>query len=69
MAAKYNEVNWRDIPGYWKEAREAYEAEQWLQQQDWWRELLEEEAKNEKDYKERMDEEDIDIEALIDALN
>ena len=69
QASKYYEINWEDVPGYWKEAREAYEAEQWLQQQDWWKELLEEEAKNEKDYKERMDEEDIDIEALIDALN
>lgn len=69
QASKYYEINWEDIPGYWTEAREAYEAEQWLQQQDWWKELLEEEAKNEKDYKERMDEEDIDIEALIDALN
>ena len=71
QASKYYEMNWEDIPGYWTEAREAYEAEQWLQQQDWWKELLEEEAKNEKDYKERMDDlgEDIDIEALIDALN
>ncbi len=69
QASKYYEINWEDIPGYWTEAREAYEAEQWLQQQDWWKELLDEEAKNEKDYKERMEDEDIDIEALIDALN